>query len=251
MSGSTTSTWPGLARAMALLIESGVWSDMTPTEKAIWPVLAKWVPQDGGTFYRGGADIARDAGVSTTRVWPAIDRLESRGLLLRVQRGRSDKGGRRSATIYRMLTPVAKCDRSHNATSRIMRLEPVAQCDQNRSHNATPYTKEDPKKTQRARSADSELPEVLDNSTFRQAWADWQTHRRQMKKPLTKIAASRALAKLARMGSTRAIAAIEHSIANNWRGIYEPNPGEADHTPAVRDEHGRTEHELDPAMLAD
>jgi hypothetical protein len=68
------------------------------------------------------------------------------------------------------------------------------------------------------------IPGELDSAEFRAAWDQWQQHRRELKKPLTQTATQKQLAKLARMGERRAIAALEHSAANGWQGIFEPKP---------------------------
>ncbi len=70
--------------------------------------------------------------------------------------------------------------------------------------------------------APSILPSNLETPEFQAAWADWLQHRREIKRPLTPTAAKGQLLKLADMGPERAIAALKHSIANGWQGIFEP-----------------------------
>lgn len=53
-------------------------------------------------------------------------------------------------------------------------------------------------------------------------WRDFVRHRSEIRKPLTPTAAKRLIDKLAEMGVARAGAAITHSIANGWQGIFEP-----------------------------
>jgi hypothetical protein len=57
---------------------------------------------------------------------------------------------------------------------------------------------------------------------MREAWGEWAQHRREIKKKLTPLATRRQLAALEDMGEAKAIAAIQHSIANGWQGIFEP-----------------------------
>jgi len=66
-----------------------------------------------------------------------------------------------------------------------------------------------------------DIPQELQTDGFRQAWETWQTHRREIRKALTRLTASRQLADLAGMGEVRAIAAVEHSIKNGWTGLFE------------------------------
>ena len=67
------------------------------------------------------------------------------------------------------------------------------------------------------------LPPLLDTEQFRRTWANWQQHHREIKKPITPKSRTMALKKLEAMGHDRAISAIEHSIANGWQGIFEPD----------------------------
>lgn len=73
-----------------------------------------------------------------------------------------------------------------------------------------------------------EFPPALDTEAFRAAWELWRKYRAERHlaawRPLT---IRTQLAKLAEMGETRAIAAIDHSIAQAYQGIYEPKPGQA------------------------
>lgn len=58
---------------------------------------------------------------------------------------------------------------------------------------------------------------------FEKAWAEFKTHRKQIRKPITPLAAEKQLKQLAAMGEQRAIEAIEHTIAKGWQGIREPD----------------------------
>ena len=70
-----------------------------------------------------------------------------------------------------------------------------------------------------------DIPIGLDTPEFRQAWDEWRQHRAELKKKLTPTGMNRQLSRLAKMGVDRAIAAIEHSIANEWQGIFEDTNG--------------------------
>lgn len=61
------------------------------------------------------------------------------------------------------------------------------------------------------------------SAEFETAWANWGKHRTEIRKPLKPTATRAQLAKLAAMGEPRAIAAINHSLANQWTGIFEPD----------------------------
>lgn len=67
------------------------------------------------------------------------------------------------------------------------------------------------------------FPPALDTKEFRAAWAEWLAFRREAKhKPVSEKAAAKKLDELAAIGSQRAVAAINNSIANDYQGIFEP-----------------------------
>jgi len=68
------------------------------------------------------------------------------------------------------------------------------------------------------------MPNTLNNPAFRAAWADWEQHRRELKKKLTPLAAKRLLSRLENWGEVRAIAAIAYSIERGWQGVFEEKP---------------------------
>lgn len=66
------------------------------------------------------------------------------------------------------------------------------------------------------------IPPELDNPDARSALRRWETHRKQIKKPLTEEQAKTQLAQLAIRGSPGAIAMIDHTIFKGWQGLREP-----------------------------
>lgn len=69
------------------------------------------------------------------------------------------------------------------------------------------------------------LPESLaEHPGMAEHWEMWQEHRRQKNLRLTPLAAQMQLKKLEAMGPERAVAALLHSIAGGWAGIFEPKP---------------------------
>lgn len=77
------------------------------------------------------------------------------------------------------------------------------------------------KKPQKKAKEFPTIPAALDSPAFHQAWARWFEHRAEIKHPMTPTAASLALKTLEKMGVSRAVAAIDHSIERGWRGIFE------------------------------
>lgn len=66
------------------------------------------------------------------------------------------------------------------------------------------------------------IPKSLNTPEFCAAWADWIEHRRQRRPKVTPLSATRTFNILEPMGPTRAIAAINFSIAQGYQGIVEP-----------------------------
>jgi len=69
------------------------------------------------------------------------------------------------------------------------------------------------------------IPDSLDTPGFRKAWADFLEHRREMKHPATALAQTRLLNQCEKWGEARAVEAIDTSIGNGWRGLFEPRGG--------------------------
>ena len=67
-----------------------------------------------------------------------------------------------------------------------------------------------------------EIPDSLKGEQFETAWVEWLQHRAEIKKPLTETQSTKLLKKFDGWGVNRSIAAINHSIANGWQGIFEP-----------------------------
>jgi len=80
-----------------------------------------------------------------------------------------------------------------------------------------------PREEKRREDKETPLPPSLSTSeAFCQSWIVWQGHRKELRKPITPRAAAMLLKKLAGWGPARAVAALEHSVANGWQGVFEP-----------------------------
>jgi hypothetical protein len=74
-------------------------------------------------------------------------------------------------------------------------------------------------------------PIILDTPAFREAWGEWEAHRREKKKPIRPRSRKAAMKQLSAIGPARAIAAIENSIANDYQGIFESKSQQRDTRP--------------------
>lgn len=69
------------------------------------------------------------------------------------------------------------------------------------------------------------LPAALDTPEFQKTWSQFEKHRVEIKKKLTPTARQQQIERMEKLGHDRAIAAIKHSIANGWTGIFEQDGG--------------------------
>lgn len=67
----------------------------------------------------------------------------------------------------------------------------------------------------------SVFPASLDCQEFREAWSEWETYRKQIKKKLTPISVKRQIAQLEKYAPPIAAAMLAQSITHGWTGIFE------------------------------
>lgn len=70
------------------------------------------------------------------------------------------------------------------------------------------------------KAEEAEIPSNLDTPEFRTSWVDWCAYRAKKRNRVSEIAAGRQLTKLARAGPAAAVWAVEHSIANDYQGLF-------------------------------
>jgi len=68
----------------------------------------------------------------------------------------------------------------------------------------------------------ADISAALNTPQFTEAWANWEKHRKEIRKPLTRQSVKMQMRDFERWGVDRAIAAIEHTIKKGWQGIREP-----------------------------
>lgn len=69
------------------------------------------------------------------------------------------------------------------------------------------------------------VPEALRTQAFIKALIEFHQHRREIKAKLTPMVVVKLFPKLLAWGPEKATAALEASIENGWRGVFEPNGG--------------------------
>jgi len=81
----------------------------------------------------------------------------------------------------------------------------------------------DSKKAPQKKSAPAPMtiPDCLNTPAFTVAWSDFTEHRKEIKSPMTPRAANMQLKTLAAYTPDVAVAMIEQTIANGWKGVFE------------------------------
>ena len=191
-------------------------------------VLAYLIDKTGnnGHCWPGGRTIAADLGVDKTTIFRSLGKLANLGEVTITTRGSG------KVNHYE---PSAKCGQLQNADSMQnadsgcpQNADTVsAKCRQKRPQNA-PLSDRPIKRPSKKTHSDTPFPDLpfdLDSEAFEQTWTEYRQHRKEIKKPMTATSEQKALKKCLALGEARAIAAIEHSIANGWQGIFEDKGG--------------------------
>lgn len=222
--------WVGV-RAQRALVRSGVWATLSAAEKAVVGVYIVEADNATGELNWGATKIAEAAGLGERAVQKANATLVSRGVIRRTP-GDGQYGVDSAITTLLVIPPqrVNACApvEGVNGGARVNACAPprVNRRAPTGAQACAPFNKEllPTSLTRGLPSAGDAVatPPELDTPAFRSAWAGWETHRREIRKRLTPLAVTTQLKQLASLGPARAVAAIEHSIANGYTGIYEP-----------------------------
>jgi hypothetical protein len=171
---------------------------------------------ENGVAYPSVATLASEIGISTRQTMFHLKLLKQRNLI-EIKR----RVGYRACNHYKVLHPLTSTEISTTENSTAGKRTTTTTVS---GMSVVPDTSHEEIKRRSMEEIQSpvEIPASLNSSSFRIAWTDFQEHRRQLHKKLTPLAAKKQLANLAGMGPDRAVAAINHSIAQGWQSIYEP-----------------------------
>ncbi len=67
------------------------------------------------------------------------------------------------------------------------------------------------------------LPKELDTPEFRETWADWIQHRKEINKPMHSVQAKRLLKRLAKLGPEVSIEMMDYTMTQGWQGLRMPD----------------------------
>ncbi len=118
----------------------------------------------------------------------------------------------------------------HNSQSAKVRAENTRRQNMSRFCRAKSATREEKRRVEKNTNTPLppkggsviEIPPALDTPEVRKAFDDLVQHRREKKKPVTPTSAKKLFARFIVAGPVRFVEAIEHSIANGWTGVFEP-----------------------------
>lgn len=114
----------------------------------------------------------------------------------------------------------------HSTESALNRTEREEQKGRESKNGAADAARDSAKSRQRKKKLRSvAIPNELDAPDVRQALEEFREHRRQIGKKLTPLAEQKLLTEWADKGVDRFVAAVNHSIANGWQGLFEPHNG--------------------------
>lgn len=213
-----TSHQDGFAIVPRSIIEIG--SVVGPLAFYVLVILIDHANEDG-ECWPSRELIAKRTGMSLKSVGNQLSKLKEHGFIeIKNRTG----GPNPRSNVYVLLEPckskgheVPVCDpKGHEVPAKQVRGAHL------KGHEV-PTNKNHRIRTKNEEVLDVSIPEILDTELFRDAWSEWIGHKRDIKDELTPRAAKMALKKLAGWGPARAITAIEHSISNVYKGIYEPS----------------------------
>jgi hypothetical protein len=219
----------GFSKLFSSIITSSVWC-LPDSVRVVWISLVAMADRNGMVEASIGG-LARAANVSREVCEGALSILESPdaddrsgvdegrrirkvqgGWLLTNYAAYREKGRGQDRTEYLRLKKRESRERQQtvNKSTNVNRNQPIAEADA----DADAVKKS---------VAPPALPAELDTAAFREAWEEWIAYRRERRiAPYVPSSLGRQFKRLAKMGEARAIAAIDHSIAQNSQGVYEP-----------------------------
>lgn len=213
-----------------------VWKFSTHKGDALLVLLAMadWC-DDAGLCYPSIKKLAQKSRMTDRGVQKVIRRLETSGEVVIDEKG-GIVGGRKLANVYRL--PVAEIGMGAQRSPMPERVNGEApkgeRRDNSRVNVATPHTSlEPPREPSEGKDLFSEpaiehpeVPPAMRSPELLAAWGEWKQHRAQKRQKLTPLTVKKQIAQLAQWillaGPGLAVAAINHSIAHGYMGLFAP-----------------------------
>jgi hypothetical protein len=213
---------------------------MSPAEMRVFVHLLRSADNSTGIAWPSYERMTAICQLGKSTVRRCLEELEGRKLIAKA--GKPFGGSCR----YRVLPIVplqGQLEPSNSSTTGTIGNPPIVPPqDCNSPSDGTPIVppqgqEGNPKKEIQRRKSKAEVSMDLPfpSDAFREAWDDWQQHRREKKIKLTPLTIQKQFKQLSAMGESNAIAAIDHSIGKGWTGIFpatattgKPKPQKAD-----------------------
>jgi len=222
--GTLASNWKALVtfQQMIVLADADGVVDITPDRLAARTGIPEAILKEGIEALEAPDEYSRTRSMDGRRIerldahrpwgWRIVNYAKYRNLASKEEKRARDR--QRIAEKRRLSQGVATC---RKVSRDVASVANVAHTDTDRDEDRDIPPKP-PKGGFDPRKAD--LPF---GDGFAEVWGQWCSHRSEMKKKLTKTSVGQQLKKLKNMGEPRAIAALQHSMANGWVGIFEPD----------------------------
>ncbi len=193
--------------------------DVGATGKCLWARLSQYQGTNADAW-PSAATLADEIGISDRQVLFHLKILEQHNLVEITRRV-----GYRASNRYKMIHPpttTENCTTGNSTTGNGTRTS----AENGMSLVRKSSHKEIKKRFKEKIQFPVEVPASLNVPSFLEAWKDFELHRSELNKRLTPLAAQKQLAVLAAIGPDRAVVAINHSIAQGWQSIHEPQGGQ-------------------------
>jgi len=215
---------------------------LAPMDKLVLLALADLA--DPFDCYASKGKLAEMTGISVRRVGDVLGRLQAAGIIKLIASSRIENGKRMACDWLLMTSAIDDA-----ASSRTPRHQGRSVTNDDDAASPTMMTQRHPNQKNQNKteiSADALVPEKeapkpkrapaakFDPSTvalphglgLAHAWADFAQHRREIRAPLTPLAAKTIVADLASVNERQAVEALRKSIKHGWRGVFIDPPAD-------------------------
>ena len=215
---------------------------LAPMDKLVLLALADLA--DPFDCYASKGKLAEMTGISVRRVGDVLGRLQAAGIIKLVASSRIENG-KRMACDWLLMTSaindaVSSMTPRHQgrsvtndddaASPMMMTQRHPNQKNQKKteiSADAFATEKESPKpKRAPAAKFDPSTLALPHGLGLAHAWADFAQHRREIRAPLTPLAAKNIVADLASVNEQQAVEALRKSVKHGWRGVFIDPPAD-------------------------
>lgn len=220
---------------------------LSQPEFRIYCHLCRRADNATGTAWPSYGAMIETCGSSKMTIRRSLGVLEERGLIVKL--GKPFGGSCRYQVLSSMIPPQGQMEAANSTTTGTIEAAPIVPPqDRNSTTRGTSIVPPEgqegtPKKViQRRLSKEAAFPELpFSSDQFKEAWMQWQQHRKEIKKQLTPTSVEMQFKEFTAMGESRAIAAINYTIMKGWQGIVEPSGPTSKPKPTVNHDNPRSQ----------